>query len=76
MLPVLLWNLNNEFISFTLHGDRVGLFGDFHPEYFLVEIMGELLYNNPVNYILTIIALVALFKGNKFISDMPKRLIL
>ena len=76
MLPVLLWNLNNEFISFTFHGDRVGFFGDFHPEYFLVEIMGELLYNNPVNYILTIIALVALFKGNKFISDMPKRLLL
>ena len=76
MLPVLLWNLNNEFISFTFHGDRVGFFGDFHPEYFLVEIMGELLYNNPVNYILTIIALVALFKGKKIISDMPKRLLL
>ena len=76
MLPVLMWNINNEFISFTFHGDRVGFFGDFHPEYFLVEIMGESLYNNPVNYILTIIALVALFKGNKFISDMPKRLLL
>lgn len=76
MLPVLMWNINNEFISFTFHGDRVGFFGDFHPEYFLVEIMGESLYNNPVNYVLTIIALVALFKGNKFISDMPKRLLL
>ena len=76
MLPVLMWNLDNEFISFTFHGDRVGFFGDFHPEYFLIEIMGESLYNNPVNYVLTIIALVALFKGNKFISDMPKRLFL
>ena len=76
MLPVLKWNIDNEFISFTFHGDRVGFFGDFHPEYFLMEIMGESLYNNPVNYVLTIIALVALFKGNKFISDMPKRLLL
>ena len=76
MLPVLVWNVNNEFISFTFHGDRVGFFGDFHPEYFLIEIMGESLYNNPVNYVLTIIALIALVKGNKFISDMPKRLIL
>lgn len=76
MLPVLIWNVNNEFISFTFHGDRVGLFGDFHPEYFLAELVGELAYNNPVNYVLTIIALIALFKGNKYIADMPKRLLL
>lgn len=76
MMPILIWNINNEFISFTFHGDRVGFFGEFHPEYFLAELVGELLYNNPVNYILTIIALIALFKGNNFISDMPKRLLL
>ncbi len=76
MLPVLIWNVNNDFISFTFHGNRVGFFGDFHPEYFLAELAGEFLYNNPVNYILIIIALIALIKGNKFISDMPKRLIL
>lgn len=76
MLPVLLWNINNEFISFTFHGNRVGFFGEFHLEYFLTELMGEFLYNNPVNYILIIIALIALFKGNRFISDMPKRLLL
>ena len=76
MIPVLMWNINNEFISFTFHGNRVGFFGEFHPEYFLAELLGELAYNNPVNYVLTIIALVALIRGNKFISDMPKRLIL
>ena len=76
MLPVLMWNINNEFISFTFHGNRVGFFGELHPEYLLAELLGELAYNNPVNYVLTIIALVALIKGNKFISDMPKRLIL
>lgn len=76
MLPVLIWNINNEFISFTFHGDRVGFFGDFHIEYFLAELAGEFLYNNPVNYVLTIIALIVLMKGNKYISDMPKRLLL
>jgi hypothetical protein len=76
LLPILIWNINNEFISFTFHGNRVGFFGDFHPEYFLTELLGEFVYNNPVNYVLTIIALVALVKGNKFIFDMPKRLIL
>ena len=76
MIPVLIWNINNEFISFTFHGNRVGFFGEFHPEYFLAELVGELVYNNPVNYLLTIIALVALAKGRKFISDIPKRLLL
>ena len=76
LLPILIWNLNNEFISFTFHGNRVGFFGEFHPEYFLAELVGEFGYNNPVNYILIIIALIALMKGAKFIDDMPKRLIL
>ncbi len=76
MLPVLMWNVDNEFISFTFHGDRVGFWGDFHPEYFLAEIIGEFLYNNPVNYILVIIALIALFRGKEFVSDMPKHLLL
>ena len=32
LTPILIWNINNDFISFTFHGDRVGLFGEFHPE--------------------------------------------
>ena len=42
----------------------------------MTEIIGELGYNNPVNYVLIIISLVALIKGKNFIADMPKRLIL
>ena len=76
LLPVLIWNVNNDFISFTFHGNRVGFFGEFHPEYFLAELVGEFGYNNPVNYVLVVIALVALVKGAKFLDDMPKRLIL
>lgn len=76
MLPVLIWNINNEFISFTFHGNRVGFFGELHPEYFLAELVGELGYNNPVNYVLIIISLIALIKGGEFVSDLPKRLIL
>lgn len=76
MSPILIWNINNEFISFTFHGDRVGFFGEFHPEYFLAELLGEFGYNNPVNYVLIIIALIGLLRGGKFISEMPKRLIL
>ena len=76
MLPVLIWNLQNDFISFTFHGDRVSLFGKLQPLDFVKEIMGELGYNNPINYILIIIALVALWRGNKYITDMPRRFLL
>lgn len=76
MIPILMWNINNEFISFTFHGNRVGLFGEFHPEYFLTEIIGELIYNNPINYILIIIALISLIKKREYISTIGKRLIL
>jgi len=76
MLPILIWNIQNDFISFTFHGDRVGFFGKFHPEYFVTEIFGELLYNNPICYVLTIIALVSLFKGNKYLDETSRRFLL
>ncbi|MGN0033548.1 MAG: ArnT family glycosyltransferase [Candidatus Limimorpha sp.] len=76
LLPLLIWNIQNDFISFSFHGDRVGLFGKLHLEYFFVEIVGEIAYNNPVNYVLIIIALVALLKGKEYISRTPKRLLL
>ena len=76
MLPVLIWNMQNDFISFTFHGDRVSLFGKLQPLDFLTEILGELGYNSPINYILIIIALVAFFKGNKYLEKTSGRLLL
>ena len=76
MLPVLIWNLQNDFISFTFHGDRVSFFGKLQPLDFVKEILGEFGYNNPINYVLIIIALVALWRGNKYIADMPRRFLL
>lgn len=76
MLPVLIWNMQNDFISFTFHGDRVSLFGKLQPLDFLTEILGELGYNNPINYILIIIALVAFFKGRKYLDQASGRFLL
>lgn len=76
MLPVLIWNMRNDFISFTFHGDRVSFFGKLQPMDFLVEIVGEFGYNNPINYVLIIIALVALWRGNRYMWAMPRRLLL
>ncbi len=76
MLPLLIWNMQNDFISFTFHGDRVSLFGKLQPLDFLAEIVGELGYNNPINYILIIIALVAFWRGRKYLDETSGRLLL
>ena len=68
LLPILIWNMQNDFISFTFHGDRVSLFGKPRLDYFGAEVAGELIYNNPVVYILIIIALIAFFR-KKFTAE-------
>ena len=65
-LPILYWNINNDFISFSFHGNRVGLFSEVDFSYFFTELLGELLYNNPFTFILTYIVLFGfIFKRNR-----------
>ena len=77
-LPVVFWNIDNDFISFTFHGGRtITETGPWlHPEFLIVEIFGEIFYNNPVNFVVIIIALVAMSKGQQFIKKEYRNLIL
>lgn len=75
-LPVIVWNIQNDFISFRFHGDRVGFFGPLHPAGFFTEMAGEFLYNNPVNVILAIMAITAAFRKKLPIDLGCQRLIL
>ena len=53
ILPIIIWNFQNNFISFTFHGERVDMIGhSLRWDYFLTEVAGEAAYNNPVNFIL------------------------
>jgi hypothetical protein len=52
LFPVIYWNLNNDFISFTFHEGRVSLFSEICFSCFLQEIAGELLYNNPFIFVM------------------------
>ncbi len=77
MLPVLIWNLQNDFISFTFHAERVDSQGTpFRIDYLLTEIAGEFLYNNPVNFILLFIVVVAFLRKKIFIDRHMGRLLL
>lgn len=62
-VPVIIWNINNDFVSFTFHGDRVEVaHNKVEIEYFGRELAGQFAYNNPVVYILVIIALIYFFR--------------
>lgn len=64
--PVILWNIENNFVSFNFQSDRVGIFGaGLRFDYFATELFGQIFYNNPFNFVLIIMALVAL-KTKKF----------
>jgi hypothetical protein len=74
-IPILYWNIQNGFVSFSFHGERVGgrtlnfsTLGS--------ELAGEFLYNNPVNFVLAIFAVIAAFKGKIKIEKNAQRLLL
>ncbi len=66
MIPVFYWNYKNEFISFTFHGSRIGLF---HNHINLLSFMrfnlGQFFYQNPVLFIIYVLALVRIFRNIK-----------
>ena len=75
VMPVIRWNINNDFISFRFHGERVGG-GSINFGTFGTEIAGEFFYNNPVNFVLAIIAVVAAFKKRLNLEKSTQNLIL
>ena len=74
-LPILIWNIQNDFVSFRFHGERIG--GNMlNFNTLCTELAGEFFYNNPVNFILAVIAVVAAFKGKIDLEKPLQRLIL
>lgn len=60
--PILIWNMENNFITYTFHSQRVAINGGLNPTGFLREFFGGLFYNNPISYFLIIVSLIALWK--------------
>jgi hypothetical protein len=59
-LPVVIWNLTQDYSSFAFHSARISFFGEgIKPFLMAREVMGEFLYNNPVNFVLIIWALLS-----------------
>ena len=66
--PFFLWNLQNNFITYQYHSSRLeGI--KFKGDNFTREIFGEIFYNNPINVVLTFIALSWFLKNVKTIKN-------
>ena len=74
-IPILYWNIKYNFASLSFHGERVGG-GALNFSTFGTELAGEFFYNNPVNFVLAIIAVVAAFKKRLNLEKSTQRLIL
>ena len=76
IIPVFYWNLSNHFISYTYHSSRVSFFSGVHWDGLLREIGGEIIYNNPISFVLIVMMLLALVKGASFVPVIKHRLLL
>ena len=74
-IPILYWNIQNDFISFHFHGERLGG-NSINFSTFGTELAGEFLYNNPVIFILAFIAIFAAFKKRISMEKSVQRLIM
>lgn len=74
--PILLWNSQNNFISWRFHSERVVLTDGINLMSFLSTTFGQIAYNNPVTVILSASALIALRRHEAFLSLPKLRLLL
>ena len=71
LFPVFYWNIQNDFISFTFHNERVSLFSNLCFSCFLREIAGESIYNNPFIFVMIYFVFFhfSFFKGKTFYTE-------
>jgi len=75
--PVIIWNIQNSFISFAFHGERVAVAGNLlNISSLLTELAGEVLYTNPVNFIIIVAALVYFLRKKNRGNDSRRFILL
>lgn len=65
-LPVIVWNWQYDFVSFTFHSGRITAENSINWLYFGREILGSIFYNGPINFVLIVLALC----GSKYCSKI------
>lgn len=65
--PILLWNTENDWANLNFQTGRLSFYGEINPIYFMREFLGQLVYNNPINVAIAIIA-IASYRKQKFMK--------
>ena len=68
--PIFIWNYNNSFITYSYQGGRVAINNGIQFSSFSTEVLGEILYCNPIIFVFITITIIAsvrkrLFKSHK-----------
>lgn len=75
--PVIKWNIDNHFITYLYHSERVNVSGaSFDIDSFLSFAGGQIFYFNPVIFIFIVIATVAALKNKFRINPYQKSILL
>ncbi len=74
--PILIWNLKNDFISFTYQSGRVSPGMSLRLDYFGTEIAGQVLYQNPLTWLLIAAAVLAIARGTQVVDRTDLRILL
>jgi hypothetical protein len=76
VIPIIIWNIQNDWISFTFHGDRVASQFRLRFDYLFTELVGQFAYNNPVNYVTIVLGLIAVYKRKLTLNKEYMRILL
>jgi hypothetical protein len=73
--PIFIWNLKNDFISFTYQSGRVTPGLSLRLDYFGTEIGGQVLYQNPLTWVLIAMAVFAVARGARIVERTHLRIL-
>jgi len=66
--PILLASSGAESSNVSFQTDRISLYGELKPLFFMREFLGQLVYNNPINVILAFIAIIS-FRKRRYLQS-------
>ncbi len=67
--PIIIWNFQNDFVSLTMHSERISNGSSINWLYLFREVLGSAFYNGIFNYLLIITSFLAYYLlGRRYIS--------
>jgi len=75
--PVIIWNFQNDFITYKFHSDRVNPLGaGFNLLGFIKAVFSQATGNNPINFVLVFLGFISVFKGKMGIEKKEINILL